>query len=210
MRKILLADDHSILRVGLRRILEDELGEVHIGEAGTIDEAMAQLRASSWDLLILDISLPARSGLDALPEIKALYPSLPVIILSMYGEQQFAIRALRAGASAYLTKERASEELIRAVRAVLAGRRYVGEALAETLAEHLSLHGDRPPHERLSAREFEVFRRIASAKTVSDIAEEMKLSVKTVSTYRTRILEKMELQTNAELMQYAIRQGLVL
>ena len=206
---MLLVDDHTILRSGLRRILEEEFAGAVVGEAGNAEEALARLRQEPWDLLVLDISLPGRSGLDLLPEVKELHPRLPVLVLSMYGEQQFAVRALKAGASAYLTKERASEELIRAIRTVLAGRRYIGESLAEKLAAHVAHDQERPPHERLSAREFEVFRRIAAAKGITEIAEELGLSVKTVSTYRTRILDKMGLASNAELMQYAIRQGLV-
>ncbi|HJU82941.1 MAG TPA: response regulator transcription factor [Holophagaceae bacterium] len=209
MLRMLLVDDHTILRSGLRKILEDEFPGAVVGEAGHAEEALDRLRREAWDLLVLDISLPGRSGLDLLPEIKAMLPRLPVLVLSMYGEQQFAVRALKAGASAYLTKERAAEELIRAIRTVLAGRRYIGESLAEKLAAHVAHDQERPPHERLSAREFEVFRRIAAAKGISEIAEELGLSVKTVSTYRTRILDKMGMASNAELMQYAIRQGLV-
>jgi len=207
--RILLVDDHTILRSGLRRILEDEFPGLGVGEAGHAEEALALLREGAWDLVLLDVSLPGRSGLDALPEIKALHPRLPVLMLSMFGEQQFAVRALKAGAAGYLTKERAAEELILALRTVLGGRRYVSASLAEQLAAQVALDRDRAPHERLSAREFEVFRRIAAAKGVTEIAEELGLSVKTVSTYRTRILEKMEMGSNAELMQYAIRQGLV-
>jgi DNA-binding NarL/FixJ family response regulator len=209
MWRILLADDHALLRSGLRRILEEALPGVHVGEAGTAEEALAALPDGAWDLLILDISMPGRSGLDILPDLKALQPSLPIVVLSMFGEQQFAIRALKAGASAYLTKERAPEELIQAVRTVLGGRRYIGASLAEALAAHVSLDREGAPHERLSPREFEVLRLIAAARTASEIAEELGLSVKTVSTYRARILEKMRLSTNAELMQYALRHGLM-
>ena len=207
--RILLVDDHTILRSGLRRILEDEFPGLAVGEAAQAEEALALLKGGSWDLVLLDVSLPGRSGLDILPEIKARHPRLPVLMLSMFGEQQFAVRALKAGAAGYLTKERAAEELILALRTVLGGRRYVSASLAEQLAAQVALDRDRAPHERLSAREFEVFRRIAAARGVTEIAEELGLSVKTVSTYRTRILEKMEMGSNAELMQYAIRQGLV-
>ena len=209
MWRILLADDHALLRSGLRRILEEALPGVQVGEAGSTDEVLAALPKEAWDLLILDISMPGRSGLDALPDLKALRPALPILVLSMFAEEQFAIRALKAGASAYLTKERAPEELIQAVRTVLGGRRYIGASLAEALASHVSADREGAPHERLSAREFEVLRLIAAAKTASEIAEELGLSVKTVSTYRARILEKMQLATNAELMQYALRHGLV-
>ena len=209
MWRILLTDDHSILRSGLRKILEDEFQGVQVGEAGSVEEALEKLRPGGWDLLVLDISLPGRSGLDAIPDFKELHPGLPILILSMYGEQQFAIRALRAGASAYLTKEHAPEELIQAIRTVLSGRRYVGASLAEQLAAHVALDRERPPHELLSTREFEVLRLIARAKGMTEIADDLGLSVKTVSTYRARILEKMQLTSNAELMQYALRQGLV-
>ncbi|WP_026852530.1 response regulator [Geothrix fermentans] len=209
MWRILLADDHALLRSGLRRILEEALPGVQVGEAGTADEVLAALPDGAWDLLILDISMPGRSGLDILPDLKAQQPALPILVLSMFGEQQFAIRALKAGASAYLTKERAPEELIQAVRTVLGGRRYIGASLAEALASHVSSDREVAPHERLSAREFEVLRLIAAARTPGEIAEKLGLSVKTVSTYRARILEKMQLATNAELMQYALRHGLV-
>lgn len=209
MWRILLADDHALLRSGLRRILEEAFPGAQVGEAGTADEVLAALPDGAWDLLILDISMPGRSGLDILPELKALQPALPILVLSMFGEQQFAIRALKAGASAYLTKERAPEELIQAARTVLGGRRYIGASLAEALASHVSSDREVAPHERLSAREFEVLRLIAAARTPGEIAEELGLSVKTVSTYRARILEKMRLSTNAELMQYALRHGLV-
>lgn len=209
MWNILVADDHALLRSGLRRILEASLPEVRVGEAGTVDEALAVLRKGPWDLLLLDISMPGRSGLDAIPEIKEQHPRLPILVLSMFGEQQFAIRALKAGASAYLTKEHAPEELILAIRTVLGGRRYIGASLAEALAAHVAVDREGPAHERLSPREFEVFRLIASARGATEIAEELGLSVKTVSTYRARILEKMQLASNAELMQYALRHGLV-
>ncbi|MFN8010894.1 MAG: response regulator transcription factor [Holophagaceae bacterium] len=209
MLKILLADDHSILRSGLRKILEGEFPDAQVLEAGTAEEALERVRAEALDLVVLDVSLPGRSGLDILPDLRAAQPRLPVLVLSMYGEQQFAVRALKAGAAAYLTKEHAADELIRAIRTVLSGRRYIGASLAEELAAHVALDRERPPHELLSAREFEVFRLIASAKGLTEIAEDLGLSVKTVSTYRTRILEKMQMGTNAELMQYAIRKGLV-
>lgn len=207
--RILLVDDHAILRSGLRKILEGAFEGAHIGEAGTAEEAIELVREAAWDILVLDVSLPGRSGLDALVEIHAMKPRLPVVMLSMYGEQQFAVRALRAGAAAYLTKEHAAEELIRAVGTVLSGRRYIGASLAEQLAAHVASDRERAPHELLSAREFEVFRLISSAKGLTEIGEELGLSVKTVSTYRTRILEKMQMESNAELMQYAIRHGLV-
>lgn len=207
--RIVLIDDHAILRAGLKRILEDEFPRSVIGEAGDADEALQVLASADWDLVVLDISLPGRSGLDLLPDIRGKYPSLGVIVLSSFGDQQFAVRALREGAAAFLTKERAAQELIDAIRAVSEGRRFVGAALAEQLAALIASDRPRSPHEALSSREFEVFRLIASAKGPTEIAEELGLSVKTVSTYRARVLEKMSMSSNAELMQYAMRHGLV-
>lgn len=207
--RFLLADDHAMFRSGLRRILEDEFPGVVIGEVATCKELRDQVRAAAWDLLVLDISLGERNGLHELPALKQMRPDMPVIVLSMYGERQFVIEALGAGASAYLTKGRPPDELFRAIRAVLAGRRYLGETLAEQLADHLALDVRAKPHEALSPRELEVFLLLASAVSVSTIAERMRLSVKTVSTYRTRILEKMGLKSNAEIIQYAVRHGMV-
>ncbi|MCC6553724.1 MAG: response regulator transcription factor [Polyangiaceae bacterium] len=208
--KILIADDHAIVRTGLRRILEMEFPDVTVGEAATGAELLTKAGAARWDVVILDVALGAESGLHILPALKRACPSVPVIVLSMYGERQFIVGALAAGASAYLTKEQAAdEELFRAIRTVITGRRYLGEALAETLADHLAHDHEGPPHEALSPRELEVFLLLAAAKSVSEIAERLALSVKTVSTYRTRILEKMSLGSNAEIIQYALRNGLV-
>lgn len=207
--RILIVDDHAMLRAGLKKILEDEFPDATIGEAGSADEATARLAAHPWDVLLLDISLPGRSGLDLLPDVRRLYPDIRVIVLSSFGDQQFAVRSLRLGASAFLTKERAAQELIDAIRTVVAGRRFVGAELAQQLAALIASDHPKSPHETLSSREFEVFRLIASAKSVTEIGETLGLSAKTVSTYRTRILEKMALSSNAELMQYAIRHGLV-
>ena len=188
---------------------EAELGGVTVGEAATVAELLEKVERDPWDLLLLDVSMAGQNSLNALPALKERHPRLPVVVLSMYGERQFVIRALRAGASAYVTKERAPEELLRAIRSVLSGRRYVGEELAGQLADHLAAGGTGSPHESLSPRELEIFLLLASARTVSEIAAQLGLSVKTVSTYRTRLLEKMELRSNAELMQYAVRHGLV-
>ncbi len=207
--RILLADDHAMFRSGLRRILEDEFPKVVIGEVQNHHELREQVRSAEWDLLLLDISLGERNGLQELPILKQIRPNLPVIVLSMYGERQFVIEALAAGAAAYLTKGRPPGELFQAIRTVLSGRRYIGEALAEQLADHLAMDTKARPHETLSPRELEVFLLLASGTSVSAIAERMHLSVKTVSTYRTRILEKMALKSNAEITQYAIRHGLV-
>lgn len=208
--RILIADDHMIVRSGLKRMLEVEFPGAAFGEATSCREVLDRVKSSRWDVVILDIALGAESGLSVLPKVKKLNPALPVIVLSMYGERQFVTRALADGASAYLTKEQAAdEELFRAIRAVCAGRRYLGEVLAGKLADHLARDRGGKPHEALSNRELEVFLLLAAAKSVSEIAERLGLSVKTVSTYRTRILEKMALETNAEIIQYAVRNGLV-
>lgn len=207
--KILLLDDHTILRAGLKRILGDEFPRMIAGEAGTTEEALALLTKDTWDLILVDISLPGRSGLDLLPQLRSDYPHTKVIVLSSFGDKQFAVRALRDGAAAFLTKERAAQELLNAVRTVLAGRRFIASDFAEQLAALIANDEPQNPHDALSTREFEVFRLIAMAYTPAKIAEQLNISTKTVSTYRTRILEKMGLSTNAELMQYAIRQGLI-
>lgn len=211
--KILIADDHSIVRSGLKRMLEGGFPDVVVGEATNTAELVAAVKGQEWDAVILDVALGAESGLTALPRIKELRPKLPVVVLSMYGERQFVMRALAEGASAYLTKEQAAdEELFRAIRTVCAGRRYLGETLAEQLADHIAggkSANPGSPHQTLSSRELEVFLLLAAAKTVTEIAERLDISVKTVSTYRTRILEKMALQSTAEIIQYAVRNGLV-
>jgi two-component system invasion response regulator UvrY len=207
--RILLVDDHAIVRAGLKRLIEDEFRGVEIDEASDATQAVELIAARLPDLVVLDISLPGRSGLDLLPEIRASHPSTHVIVLSSFADVQFAVRAIRDGASAYLTKERAPRELIEAIRTVSGGRRFIGAELADQLASLIASDRGGRPHEGLSSREFEVFRLIASARSVSDIARELGLSVKTVSTYRTRILEKMGMSSNAELMQYALRNNLV-
>lgn len=208
--RVLIADDHVIVRSGLKRMLEAEFPGVTVGEVATCRELLDRAKSARWDVVILDVALGAENGLNALPELKKACPALPVIVLSMYGERQFITRALADGASAYLTKEQAAdEELFKAIRVVCAGRRYLGEALAGQLADHLAKDRAGKPHEALSSRELEVFLLLAAAKSVSETAERLKLSVKTVSTYRTRILQKMSLETNAEIIQYAVRNGLV-
>jgi DNA-binding NarL/FixJ family response regulator len=207
--RILLVDDHAIVRAGLKRLLEDEFRGVVVDEASTAGEASRAIEANTPDLVLLDISLPGRSGLDLLPDLRKSAPTIPVIVLSSFADPQFAVRSIRDGASAFLTKERAPRELIEAIRTVTAGRRFIGAELADQLASLVASH-QALPHEMLSPREFEVFRLIASAKSVSDIASELGLSVKTVSTYRARVLEKMGMSSNAELMQYAMRNKLVI
>lgn len=209
MIRVLIADDHAILRRGLKEILVRDLEGAVCGEAKDATEIMARIQDADWDLVILDITMPGRSGLDVLRDLKAARPKLHVLVLSMHPEDQFAKRTLRAGASGYMNKESAPEELIKAVRKVLAGGRYVSAALAEKLASDLSEDAGRPIHEVLSDREFEVLRMIADGKTPTQIAEELHLGVTTVSTYRARILEKMNLTTTAELMHYALHNRLI-
>ncbi|HEY3354543.1 MAG TPA: response regulator transcription factor [Polyangia bacterium] len=208
MYKVLLVDDHPVVRKGMKAILEDQLPGVVVHEAGGGDEALALLEAP-YDVVVLDLSMPGRSGIDLLAEIKHRYPKLAVLIVSLHGEEQFAVRALRAGASGYLTKSAAPELLVTAVAKVARGGRYVSESLAEQLAADVGGRSAAAPHERLSPREFEVMRGIASGQTASEIAAAMHLSVKTVSTYRARLLEKMGMANNAELTRYAIENSLV-
>jgi DNA-binding NarL/FixJ family response regulator len=205
---VLIADDHPLLRKGIRHLLEQESDFRPPGEAENATEVIQRIQEKSWDVIVLDIAMPGRSGLETLLDVKQIRPQLPVLVLSMHAEDLFAVRAIKAGASGYITKNKASSELVAAIRKVVAGRKYVSPALAEALANTVGA-GDRPAHETLSNREFQVFCQISTGKSVSAISEEMGLSVKTVSTYRGRILEKMGMRTNAELMRYAIRNGLV-
>ena len=207
--RILIADDHAMVRDGFQSILSEALPEAEFGEAKDCRQALAVAIENHWDLVILDISMPGRGGLDVLKELTAQRPKTPVLVLSMYAEKQFAVRALRTGAAGYLTKANAGAEFLKAVKHILAGGRYVSAVLAERLASELSPGGNGVLHERLSAREFEILRMIASGKTVKEIAHELALSVNTISTYRARILEKMKLRTNAELTHYAISNKLV-
>jgi DNA-binding NarL/FixJ family response regulator len=209
MIRVLIADDHAIVRRGLIEILLRELKDPVCGEAENAQQVLAQVQSQPWDMVILDVSMPGRSGIDVLTDLKVAKPKLPVLVLSMHPEDQYGKRVLKAGAAGYMNKNSAPEELIKAIRKVLAGGRYVSQALAEKLALDLSEKHVQLPHESLSAREFEVLRMIASGKTVSQIADGLHLSVATISTYRARILEKMKMTTNAELMQYAFRNRLV-
>jgi len=209
MIRILIVDDHAILRRGLSALLADAFHDAAFGEASNADQALEQLGKDAWDVALLDITLPGRSGLDLLKELKAARPRLPVLVLSVHPEDQFAVRALKAGAEGYMTKESAPEELVQAIRKILAGGRYVSPALAEKLALSIRKDFTRTPHETLSDREYEVMCRIASGKTVTEIARELSLSVKTISTYRARILEKLGVKNSAEITRYAIRNGLV-
>jgi len=207
--RILLADDHSVVRHGLKQILADEFKGTTFGEARNAQEALDLVWKENWDVVVLDITMPGRSGLEVLREIKRSKPKLPVLILSMHPENQFAVRVLKRGASGYLSKESAAAELVGAVKKVLAGGRYVSASMAERLAIHVADDTDKPAQELLSDREFQVLRLIASGKIVSEIAKEFFLSVKTISTYRARILEKMGLCNNAQLMHYAMQNQLV-
>ena len=208
--RVLIVDDHAVVRRGLQQILSDEYDDVVFGEAANANEALELVGRDSWDVIILDISMPGRSGLDVLKEIKREQPAVPVLVLSIHPEDQFATRVLKAGASGYMTKESAPDDLVIAIDRVRAGRKYVSDSLAELLAEDLEHDGVlEEPHKRLSDREFEVMLLIASGKTVSEIADELALSVKTISTYRSRILDKVNMKNNAELTHYAVKHGLV-
>jgi two-component system, NarL family, invasion response regulator UvrY len=209
MTRILIADDHAVVRAGLRQFLEEDRTIREIGEASTGTETLDQLRAKPWDLLILDIYMPDRSGLDILKQVQRGYPNVKILIISGLPERQYALNALKAGASGYLAKDSAPDELLKAVRAVLRGRRYVSGTLAELLVSDLNHEGEEPLHARLSEREFQIFCKLASGRSVSEIADELFLSVKTVSTYRSRVLEKMSFSTNADLTLYAFRNGMI-
>lgn len=208
MKKILIVDDHAVVRDGVKRIF-DEPGAVVFGEASTRLEALQLAREEDWDLAVLDLTLGKDSGLEVLKEFKQIRPRLPVLILSMHSEEQYARRAFKAGASGYITKDSSRTELAKAVNQLMSGGRYITSALAERLVFDLGRGSDRPPHETLSDREFEVMRLIASGRTVTQIAGLLSLSDKTISTYRARLLEKMGMRTNAELTRYAIQNNLV-
>ena len=209
MIRILIADDHPIVRQGFKQVLSETADLVVADEAGNGREVLALVARRDYDVILLDISMPEKNGLEVLKELKAVNPRIPVLILSIYPEEQYAIRALKAGASGYLTKASAPDELISAIRKVSRGGKYISSSLAEKLAYEVGGDAGKAPHETLSDREYQILLLIASGKTVSDIAGEMCLSVKTVSTYRSRILEKMKLKNNAELTTYAIRNKLV-
>lgn len=207
--RILVVDDHPIVRRGIVETLAEAFAGVEIGEAASSHECLEKVWHEKWSIILLDISMPGRSGLDILRTIKAAQPKLPVLILSMHSEEQFAVRVLQSGAAGYLTKGMAGTELIAAMQKVLAGGRYICASVAESLASHLDRDSSKPLHHTLSNREFEVLCLIASGKTVKEIGVQLSLSIKTISTYRTRILEKMALRNNAELMRYAVENDLV-
>ena len=210
MIRILIVDDHAILRTGLKHILAD-CGDIVVGgEAGNGVEAMAKLRAEPWDAIVLDMSMPGRSGIDLIKQVKGEFPRLPMLILSMHKEDVYAVRALRAGASGYLCKDNAEPQLEQAIRKVAAGGLYVSRAVLERMAvgSRQMEDGEAQPHTRLSDREYEVFRLLAAGDSITDIAHRLNISVKTISTHKFRVMQKMNLANSAELIRYAIRHGL--
>jgi two-component system invasion response regulator UvrY len=206
--KVLIADDHAIFREGLKRILEAATGMIVVGEAATGEEAIMRTKESKAEVVVLDVSMPGRGGIETVQELKRRNPRTKVLILTMHPEDHFAVRCLREGADGYLTKDTVPELLVNAVRKVHSGGKFVSPSLAERLVFNLDSNFDRPAHEKLSHREFQVMRLIGGGKTASEIAVELHLSVKTVSTYRARILEKMEMKSNLEIMHYVIELGL--
>lgn len=207
--KIIIADDHSFLRMGIKKTISDEVDLKIVGEASNAADAIEVIKSTDADVAIIDISMPGKSGLDILKDLKALKLKIKVLILSMHPEDRFAIRALKSGAAGYLTKESAPDELVKAIRTILTGRKYVSSELAEKLADMLSGDTDKQPHEQLSDREYEVFIMIASGTKPQDIAEKLSISVHTVNTYRARILEKMAIGSNVELTHYAMHNKLI-
>jgi DNA-binding NarL/FixJ family response regulator len=211
MSRILIADDHAVVRAGYRQFLEADPSITEVGEAASGDETLDALRRDQWDLLLMDIHMPDRSGLDILKHVSASYPDIRVLIMSGLPEEQYARNVLRAGASGYLSKDGSPEELLRAVRLVLKGRRYISASLAESIAADLDNSSDQngPLHTSLSTREFQIFCKLAAGVAVKRIADELSLSIKTVSTYRGRVLEKMGFKSNADITTYALRNGLI-
>lgn len=207
--RILIADDHPLVRRGVRALLEEAFPGSAVGEADDLAALMSSARGAPWDIVLLDLSMPSTSGLEGLLKLKRVCPETPVLVLSVHAEEQYAVRALKAGAMGYLTKDHSVEELVKAVRHILARRRYVSPNLAERLALNLVDDSGKPLHEALSQQEFRVMCLIGQGKTVSEIAELLHLSVKTVSTYRTRVLEKMDMRSNAELVRYCVEHRVV-
>jgi two-component system, NarL family, invasion response regulator UvrY len=209
MTRILIADDHALVRAGLKQFLQEERRDMQVAEACSGQQTLDMLRGGNFDLLILDINMPDRGGLDILKHVRSGHPNTKVLVLSGYPERQYAVNVLKAGASGYLSKDGAPGELSKAVIQVLAGKRYVSASLAELLVNELDVDHDKPLHADLSEREFQIFCKLAAGQSVSEIANELSLSVKTVSTYRTRVLEKMCFRSNADITSYAVRNGLV-
>jgi len=209
MLRILIADDHTVVRKGLKQILLEEFPTATIEDVPDAEEMIKKIMNSKWDVVVSDMSMPGRSGLDALQQIKQIYPDLPVLILSIHPEEHYALRVLKAGASGYLSKGSASEELVKAVQTVLLGKKYISASVAEKLASSFSSDTAKHAHELLSDREFDVMKLLAIGKSVSEIAEILSLSVTTISTYRARIMTKMNLKTNSDLTKYAIESNLI-
>ncbi|HRN55375.1 MAG TPA: response regulator transcription factor [Agriterribacter sp.] len=210
MMRILIADDHAIVRRGLKQLILEEYPSAQLAGVKDTEELMSRLMADPWDIVICDLNMPGRSGLDALHQIRHAYPSLPVLIMSMYPEDQYALRVLKAGAAGYLGKDNIHEDIIKAIHTVLLGKKFITPAVAEKLADVFgSKNQELHLHEKLSDREFDVFKLLAAGKPVSDIADQLSLSVTTVSTYRARILEKMEMKSNADLTRYALDYRLI-
>lgn len=207
--KILVVDDHFVVRQGLKGVLLEHLPHATFGDASSAQEALEHAWKESWDLVLLDISMPGRGGLDVLKDLRQSFPKLPIIVMSMHAEEQFAIRVLKLGASSYIRKDSAGHELINGVEAALRGTKYITSTTALQLAANLERNDDRPSHLTLSDREYQVFILLATGKTVKEVGNELSLSVKTISTYRTRVLEKMDLRNNSQLMRYAVKHGLI-
>lgn len=207
--KILIVDDHMLVRQGLKQILAEEFPNVEFGEAATAAEALQCVQKNTWDIVLLDLNMPDRGGLDVLVDLKLLQPSMPILVLSMHPEAEFAVRVLKAGAAGYLTKQSAAEEMVTAIRKAVAGGRYITASLAEQLASDIAEGSTSLPHESLSNREFQTLRLLASGKSVKEIGGMLNLSGKTVSTYRARILEKLQLKSTVDLARYAMEHGLV-
>lgn len=209
MLKILIADDHAVVRKGLRQILLEEYPSATIGEVADAEGLLSQVMSDGWDIVISDMNMPGRSGLDALTQIKQIAPTLPVLIMSMYPEDQYALRVLKAGAAGYLGKDTIHDDIIKAVQTVKLGKKFITPTVAEKLADAFRDDSEQPPHQLLSDREFDVFKLLAGGKSVSEIAAQLSLSSTTVSTYRARIMDKMHLRSNAALTRYAIEKSLI-
>jgi DNA-binding NarL/FixJ family response regulator len=209
MIRVIIVDDHTIVRKGVKQLLEDT-DDIRIeGEAANASQMFRELEVASYDVILLDIALPGRSGVEALKQLKEIYPSIPVLILSMYPEEQYALRVMKAGASGYLTKENDPEEMVNAIRHASKGKKYISTSLAETLANHFYEHNEKPEYKNLSDREFEVLQHIASGRPLTEIADQLSLSVKTISTYRSRVLKKLGLKNNSDIVKYAMNHGLL-
>jgi two-component system, NarL family, invasion response regulator UvrY len=208
MKRILIADSHAMVRAGLGLLLTQTMDLESVDESGNAQETLAAVAAVTYDLVLMDVRMPEKNGLECMRTLRKQHPEVPVLVLSTYPEDQYAVRALRAGAAGYLTKDRPPRELITAVRRILAGDRYISDRLAQTLAQSVAAEGEGPPHARLSERELRVMLDLAKGRTVTEIGRDLNLSVKTISTYRTRVLQKMDMTLNAELIRYAVEHDL--